>query len=50
VDAGTGQGLTGVTVTSTPWTAVLSPIAVLVPGLRTFTLAWVRSCFARRPL
>src|SRR6266853_5346693 len=45
-----GQGLTSVTVTSTPWTDVLSPISVLVPGLRTFTLAWVRSCFGHRPL
>jgi hypothetical protein len=45
-----GQDLTGVTVTSTPWTDVLSPISVFVPGLRTFTLAWVRSCFGHRPL
>src|SRR5262245_15744582 len=45
VAAGPGHGRTDVTVTSTPWTAVLSPISVLVPGLRTFTLAWGRSCF-----
>jgi hypothetical protein len=50
VAAGTGHGRTDVTVTSTPWTAVLSPISVFVPGLRTFTLAWVRSYFGHRPL